>query len=213
MSTEIKMLPVRQKEIVDKIKSLGFKLKDFKFNPATNDTFVINYLPITDFYISIQSKGYVFKPAQNGILSASGEAATWDTGLKWLDYWLRALKENIEIGNPWEDIEEAKEQMHEMDFDTYEEFFSQEEQSKIEKKLDQLLLEIAKLNIDTTEIKKDIVHLNTMSGKVSKKDWVLLLMGTVTSWVFGSLLSPEHTQTIWEYVKNLFSGFKHKLIA
>lgn len=213
MSDTIKMLPVRQKVIVDKIKSLGFKLSDFKFNPATNDFFVINYLPITEYYISIHNKKYALMPAQNGILGAGGEAATWDTGLKWLDYWLRALKENIEVGNPWEDIEDAKEQMNEMDFDTYEEVFNEEEQSKIEKKLDQLLLEITKLNIDTTEIKKDIIHLNTMSGKISKKDWVLLLMGTVTSWVFGNLLSPEHTQTIWECVKNLFSGFKHKLIA
>jgi hypothetical protein len=213
MSTEVKMLPVRQKEIVDKIKSLGFKLKDFKFNPATNETFVINYLPVTDYYISIQNKRYTVKPAQNGTMLAAGEAVTWDTGLKWLDYWLRALKENIEVGNPWEDIEDAKEQMNEINFDTYEEVFNEEEQTKIEKKLDQLLLEITKLNIDTTEIKKDIVNLNTMSGKVSKKDWVLLLMGTVTSWVFSSLLSPEHTQTIWETVKTLFSGFKSKLIA
>lgn len=213
MNDTIKMLPIRQKEIVNKIKSVGFKLSDFKFNPATNDTFVINYLSIADYYISIQNKRYTLKPAQNGIMMATGDAATWDTGLKWLEYWLVGLKENVEIGNPWEDIEDAKEQMHEMNFDTYEEVFNEEEQNKIEVKLNLLLAEMHKLNINTTIIKEDIAHLNTMSGQVSKKDWVLLLMGTITSWVFSSLLSPEHTQTIWETVKTLFSGFKSKLIA
>lgn len=207
------MLPFKQNKIVEIIKSSGFKANEFNFSPIDNDSFLLKYKPNEDYHLEIKNNKHYIKPAMTGRLFAEGETPSFETALTIVEYWLKAVKENIEVGNPWEDIEDAKEQMNEMNFDSYEEVFNEEEQSKIEKKLDQLLLEITKLNIDTTEIKKDIIHLNTMSGKVSKKDWILLLMGTVTSWVFGSLLSPENTQTIWECVKNLFSGFKHKLIA
>src|SRR5690606_26856131 len=113
--------------------------------------------------------------------------------------WLKSIRENIEIGNPWEDIE--NEEMNDLNFDSYEEIFNNKEQIIIEKKLDLFLLEFEKLKIDTNIIKEDIQHLKTMSGKISKKDWILLFLGSTTSWIFASLLPPEHTHTIWNTVK------------
>ncbi len=207
------MLPIKQKQIVDIIKAGGFKTNDYIFTPIDNESFILKLKNDVDYHLTIRNKKYYIKPGQNGIMMAEGESTTWDKGLYWLEYWLKAVKENVEIGNPWEDIEDAKEQMNEMNFDSYEEIFNEEEQNKIEVKLNLLIAEIHKLNIDTTIIKEDISHLNKMSGQISKKDWILLLIGTVTSWVFSSELPLEYSQTIWGTVKTLFSGFKSKLIA
>ena len=213
MEDEIKMLPVKQKQIVDKLKIAGYNYKDFSFNAIDNESFILTYKPNEFYNITIKDKRHRIRPALGGEIETTGESANWKTTMLRLEYWLNALKENIDVGNPWEEIENAKEQMHEMNYESYEEIFDKEDQNKIELKLDLLLDKINSLNIDTTIIKEDIAHLNKMSAKVSKKDWVLLLIGTVSSWVFSNVLSPEQTQTIWEAVKGLFSGLKNKLIS
>lgn len=204
------MLPIKQKQIVDTIKAGGFTQSEFIFEAIDNESFLLKYKANEDYHLEVKNKKHYIKPAISGRLFTEGETANFEAALSRIGYWLKAVKENIEVGNPWEDI---KDKLSDIDYDSYEEVFTAEERIKIEKKLDQLLLEVSKLNIDTTEIKKDIKHLNSMSDKISKKDWFLLLMGTTTSWVVGNILSPEHTQTVWESIKNLFSSYRHNLIA
>ncbi|MCE3225471.1 MAG: hypothetical protein K0S32_22 [Bacteroidetes bacterium] len=207
------MLPIRQNQIADLIKSHGFKPTDFEFKPITNEYFNLTYKLNTNFLMTIQDKKHYIKPAQQGRWVTNGETANWETALLRVDYWLNALKENVTIKNPWEEIENTQNYMGEINFESSTEVFTSDEQKNIENKLNQLLLKIETLNVNIEIVNTDINHLNEMSGKISKKDWILLMLGTITGWLFTSLISSDQAHFVWESVKNIFSGFDSKQIA
>ncbi len=212
MSERDIMLPFRQKQIVERIKALNFNTKEFEFTPINNDEFLIKYKTNPDYHIRIKNNKHYIKPAQGGKLSANGETANFETALIRVDYWLNAVRQNLDAGNPWGEVENAKERMHDINFNSYNEVFNTEEQKLISKKLEQLFAEITLLQIDTKVIRADIEHLNSMSAKVSKKDWIVLLLGIITSWIFTGIMPPEHTSTVWESIRSIFSGFKLKFL-
>lgn len=213
MSEEIKMLPIRQQQIVDKIKSEGFSTKDFFFEPSTNDWFSMYFKPNKVYSLKIVDKRFSYCPGLYGNMNSTGLVKNWLDNLKILENWLKCLKKNLSIGNPWQEIEDFKDEMKEMNFDSYEEMFNDEDKIKIEKRLETLLTHFVDVKIDITQIKIDVEHLKNMSHKVSKKDWILLLLGNITGWIFTGLIPSEHVQSIWSYVKALFSGFKLKFLS
>lgn len=213
MTTKIIMLPIKQKQVVDKIKAAGFKPNDFIFEPKSNEEFSLTYKPIPVFVYQRMAKpntgNFGYSPASNGNLRAAFRFTGFGSLMDNIDKWFDAIKENIEIGNPWEDIENT---MDSMNFDSYEEMFSATEQEKIAETLDNMLSYFKTLEIDVSKIKDDVEHLKEMSSKISKKDWILLFLGNITGFIFTGLITTEHTSLVWEYVKNLFSGFNIKLL-
>lgn len=216
MTTEFIMLPVKQKQVVDKIKAAGFKPNDFVFEPKSNEEFSLTYKTIPVFVYQRMAKpntgNFGYSPASNGNFRAMFRFSGFGSLIENIDKWFNAIKENIEIGNPWEDIEDIKDTMDSMGFDSYEEMFTATEQEKIAEKLNNLLSYFQILKIDVSKIKDDVEHLKEMSSKISKKDWILLFLGNITGFIFTGLITTEHTSLVWEYVKNLFSGFNIKLL-
>jgi len=212
-SKEIIMLPIKQKQVVDKIKAAGFKPNDFIFEPKSNEEFSLTYKTIPVFVYQRMAKpntgNFGYSPASNGNLRAAFRFTGFGSLMDNIDKWFDAIKENIEIGNPWEDIENT---MDSMNFDSYEEMFTADDQEKIADTLDNMLSYFKTLEIDVSKIKDDVEHLKEMSSKISKKDWILLFLGNITGFIFTGLITTEHTSLVWEYVKNLFSGFNIKLL-
>lgn len=213
MTTKIIMLPIKQKQVVDKIRAAGFKPNDFVFEPKSNEEFSLIYKAIPVFVYQRMAKpntgNFGYSPASNGNLRAAFRFTGFGSLMDNIDKWFDAIKENIEIGNPWEYIENT---MDSMNFDSYEEMFSATEQEKIAETLDNMLSYFKTLEIDVSKIKDDVEHLKEMSSKISKKDWILLFLGNITGFIFTGLITTEHTSLVWEYVKNLFSGFNIKLL-
>lgn len=213
MTTKIIMLPIKQKQVVDKIRAAGFKPNDFVFEPKSNEEFSLIYKAIPVFVYQRMAKpntgNFGYSPASNGNLRAAFRFTGFGSLMDNIDKWFDAIKENIEIGNPWEDIENT---MDSMNFDSYEEMFSATEQVKIADTLDNMLSYFKTLEIDVSKIKDDVEHLKEMSSKISKKDWILLFLGNITGFIFTGLITTEHTSLVWVYVKNLFSGFNIKLL-
>jgi len=214
MANNLTMLPVRQKQIVDKIKAAGLSPKDFEFRPVSHEEFSLTYKPIPSFIIGRVSNQnlYRFDPGPGGHPSITFQFKGFNGILEYLDQWFNAIKENISIGNPWEEIEEAKETMNNAAFDSYDDVFTAEDQLLVASKLDFLIEEFKKLEIDVESIANDLDHLKVMSGRISKKDWFLLLLGNITGWIFGGVIPAEVSLSAWEHVKVLFTVFKAKYL-
>ena len=209
---ETKMLPVRQKAIVDLLKSNQLNPAHFDFVPISNDWFTIFYNRHSIFNFQFDKWKFDYCPGPNGKFKVSGEIARWEGGIAQLNSWLQSLKENILIGNPWEEIEEVKERMSAMNFDSYEEMFNEDDRNRINLKLAKLLDYFEENKITSIDIKNELKHLSEMSDKVSKKDWIMIFLGLITSWIFQDIITSDKSQNIWEFISNLFQGLNIPLL-
>lgn len=214
--SKIIMLPVRQKQVFQTIKNEGFDPFDFLFEPLTNDQFSITYRPNEEYNFS-KSKtpnqnSFVYIPGHNGALKTSFNFASFQHLLKQLTIWLSNLKENISVGNPWQEIHKLRGSLEEFNVDSYEEMFSDEESILARDTIQSFSNYLEEIKVETSLIRKDLDHLSEMISKVSRKDWLFLFLGTITSWLIGGLIPPEEMGTVWDKVKTLFAPFINKLL-
>lgn len=213
MSFDEIMLPKRQKQILDKIIELGFINKDFEFIPMTNDDFRIQYNHKSHYNYTHKDKRAIFSPGNNNQLKTTLVSKGFLDGLKYISVWLTEMKENLSIGNPWSKEPEINDFFNNDNFSPYEELLNVEEQKLLSEKLDLLLDQFEQLKIDTTQIKKDVEHIKDMSDKISKKDIMLLILGTITSSIFAGIIDQEQATSVWKLIGTFFGNFKNKLIA
>lgn len=144
------MLAIRQRKITNTIIQNGFSLDDFIFKPISNNEFNISYKPNLNFSLFFsgsksQSRGvkvnklYTMTPALNGEEKYTFTYADFDDLTSKLNTWLKALKENVEIGNPWDIFKGNTEFTEAINFDNYEEVFTEEDEIVVHNKLDLLL--------------------------------------------------------------------------
>jgi hypothetical protein len=221
MEQELKMLPVRRNLIADKIKSSGLNVNDFLFSPVSNDEFILNYKPINEFKFwqsghrvsrDTQAKLYSYTPGSNGKLNFSFEYKGFDSLLENMNGWLNAIRENIEIGNPWDSFDEIKQLFEINEFTSYEEMFTDEDQIKTSQSLDDLVRHLETQNVDIKLIKEDINHLKTMTSKISKKDWKLLFVGSVTSWILSGQITFEHIHSLADNFSHIVKSLTSYLL-
>lgn len=214
------MLAIRQREITDSIIKNGFSLDDFEFKPISNDEFSIYYKPNKIFSLRQSAKKtqgikkmnvYTMIPFVKGVYKETFDFEGFDVLKEKLEIWLNALRENVEIGNPWDIFGNNTEFSQDINFDSYEEVFTEEEEKVIHLKLDLLLGKIKKLELETSSISEDINHLKEMTNKISKKDWILLFVGMMSSWGLQTLAPSEVLDSIVGWTKELFSSFKFLL--
>jgi len=214
------MTEVQQKKITDVIKQEGLALKDFSFVPVTNDSFNLIYKLNTQFKFKY-SRGingqsiYHMCPGPEGKLNHVVQPHKFPDALKELKNWIIYLKENIEIGNPWEEMVEFKNQLFDDYFDSYQEYLNTEEVTRFNKTLDLLFKEISILNgelstlndnvmsnkIPLDVIQKDIQHLKDQGSKVSKKDLWLLFLGTIVNWG----ITADSLNKVFQFSEKLWS--------
>jgi hypothetical protein len=211
------MLAYRQKIITDKILASGIGITDFEFKPVSNDEFNIYFKPNNAFYFRqtgkksfnlIKINVYTMSPFINGEKKLDFDFEGFDKLVAKFEIWLTAIKENIDIGNPWDLFKGADWFYQEENFDNYEELFTSEEQDATHIKLDLLLKQVLELGMDNKKIEDDIKYLKEASNRVTKKDWLMMLSGVVISWGVATISAPENFQVIMGYVNSLTKSIK-----
>jgi hypothetical protein len=226
-----KMSPLKQKMVTNVIRKEGLILSDFEFNPITNDSFNLVYKPHSQYNFkhnrSINGQSiYHLCPGPNGDLNFVVQPKKFDDTLEELKKWLGYLKENIEIGNPWEEISEYQNQLFDNYFDSYEELLNSQEVIRFERALDLLFEKISSLDnkIDTLNYKfdplndkvttiqihsedmqKDMSYLKQQAGKLSKKDLWLLFLGTLFNWSLTEVVSKDSFITVLQFISQILS--------
>ncbi|NEU10100.1 hypothetical protein GZH53_17380 [Flavihumibacter sp. R14] len=213
---ETVMLRSRQKEITDLIKLKGLKLKQFDFQPVTNNFFKLTFRD-TDLYFRTDKDGFVMRPGPDKVISHSANVGGWKPNLPYLEIWLDTIVTELEIGDPWTE-DEFEHQLYEDINDEYqngEKFFSSIEVDRISKGL----LDIQNLILADTALSKthvdlvqaDIRRLEANSNKISSKDWSLLFIGIMFSWVTSGILDPEIPKLWFNKFSVYVSGLKASL--
>lgn len=197
------MLNVRQKEITDRIKSTGFKLKEFHFKATNNHFFELVFIG-TDFRFKTSMKGLFMSPGLDGGSTITANPGSWEPNLVKLEKWLSIIMLEKEIGNPWEEDED--------NFYFYSEINEGHEDGEASfteteiKNISICLAEIKQYLLSNTAltqqqlntIQSDIKRLEANSNKVSKKDWFFLLIGLLFSWVLGGILPPDQPKILFD---------------
>lgn len=211
------MLAVRQKKIADKIIQNGFNLNDFDFKPISNDEFNIFYKLNRTFCLiqsGKQKQGvfetnvYTITPFLNGELRLNFTFEGFDKLVERYETWLRALRENVDIGNPWERFSSFEWLNTTHGFDNFEELFTEEDQVQTHAKLDLILNEVKKLGIENQKIVDDVAYLKEATNRVSKKDWILMFSGVLLSWGLSSISPNDAFQAILTYAGQIMENVK-----
>lgn len=208
-----KMLPLRQKKLVEAIVGTGFSKNEFDFIPETNESFQISYKKNPQFRMKPGKEGsgqliYHLCPAEDGKINAIRKPRKFEESVAILKEWLEYLKENVEVGDPWEEFTEIKAILSRQDFDSYEEYFTEGEEEILNQKLDLLSGKLDELNVSNERIKEEIHHLKEMTNKMSRKDWTMLSMGFFVSWFLSGDIDYDFFHDLLNFVENLFSGYR-----
>lgn len=207
------MLPVKQKEITDRIQKLGFRKSEFSFTSTGEESYELSYKPNAHYNFKVDHNlNHSGVPGSKGKHQFNGRANNWLDSLSTLEAWLRYVKENVDVGNPWEEISENKERFYEESFGAYEEFLTVEEQQTLSQKLDLMLEHFGTLQLDVEKMKGDVEHIKTMSSKISKKDVMISIFGTIFSFILGGIIPAESVNAVIHYLVNLFS-IDHKFLS
>lgn len=213
MSERLTMLPVKQKEITDRIQKLGFRKSEFSFTSTGEESYELSYKPNAHYNFKVDHNlNHSGVPGSKGKHQFNGRANNWLDSLSTLEAWLRYVKENVDVGNPWEEISENKERFYEESFGAYEEFLTVEEQQTLSQKLDLMLEHFGTLQLDVEKMKGDVEHIKTMSSKISKKDVMISIFGTIFSFILGGIIPAESVNAVIHYLVNLFS-IDHKFLS
>lgn len=198
--------PVRSRQVADKIVENGFQKSEFTFTPTHEARFKLVFKPNEHFQIDFNEKGHSFaRPGPNGNMSFTREFKTWENVLDLLSEWLKILKENIEIGNPWEENNTSYQNIF---TENVEEKMSRFESDFVNEKLDIILEALSTMDISINEIKEDLDYLKNSSNKVSKKDWQIMFHGSFFGWMLSNAIPSDSSKKIWEMIMNEFNSGK-----
>lgn len=190
----------QQKSITDIVITEGLHINDFIFEPRNQVNFLLKYLPEPDYYFDC-SNNIKYCPTPGLGKEHLSKFKDIDDLFKHLRLWAKSLYEELMIGNPWGTV---KNDLENTDFSSYELLFTEKEVEMLDNKLDAILIQLKEIGVSENEIKADIEHLKESSRRISVKDWKLLLIGTVSSWVLSGLITSEHVNMIWQIIKTTF---------
>ena len=190
-----------KKQITDILVKYGFTIIDFDFKEINETHFEIRYKKMTDYFFKAERIINFCPGIGLSKITAIDRVFIFEKVLENVGLWAKLLKEELEIGNPWESI---KNDLDNTDFSSYELLFTEKEVNIIDQKLDTILIKLKEIGISDSEIEEDIKHLKESSRKISMKDWKLLLIGSISSWFLSGLISSEHVNSIWQIIKTSF---------
>lgn len=207
------MLPVKQKEITDRIQKLGFRKSEFSFTSTGEESYELSYKPNAHYNFKVDHNlNHSGVPGSKGKHQFNGRANNWLDSLSTLEAWLRYVKENVDVGDPWQEVISEQQKLNEETFGNYDETLTEEEQKVFSNKLDLMLDHFSALQLDIGKMKDDIAHLKDQSSKISKKDLLLLFIGTVSSYMMAGIIPPNMASEVWHYIIDLFS-ISHNFLA
>jgi hypothetical protein len=197
-----------KKKIADEITKAGLQIKDFEFTPTNEMFFTLVYKPEPDYSYNATIEKILYSPGSGIQKRVKTRYQTWENAMTQLQKWLLNLKTELEISDPWEEIKKLRNDINQIHFNSSQEIFTDSERASMESKIDFLLIEVKKLSLPSAQIISDIAHLKEMTNKISKKDFMLLALGTIAQWVIGNIITPEQSNSVLLLFQAiLFSAF------
>jgi hypothetical protein len=213
---ELNMTTIRKKQIADAIKSRNFALNDFDFEPMSSSNFNLIYKRDRNYKLLTDELGNVeFWPAQNGEVYYQNRKQDgiyevyndmpWSDRIDYINIWLSALNENLSINDPWAEIENIENEKINIGNNGHEQL-SEEEHDFVNEKLDIILEALKEFATDFERIKNDLEYLRKSGNKVSKKDWGLMVMGSVMGWGIDKAVPAESLHDVWNIILQNLGG-------
>lgn len=194
------MSPVKQRDIALTIYNAQFQKNDFEFDFRSNVDFTITFVNEPSYYFKTDKDSwYSYSPGREGSMKESSAKFTpWASMLEAIKSWLLYLRENVEIGDPWQIGDFQSEGIH--IGKASQDKFSVADIDFIEQKLDVILEALKEFAQDFAKIKDDLEYLKGASEKVSKKDWGLMVMGNVMGWAMGNAIPKDSVSQVWHII-------------
>lgn len=202
---DAKMSRVRRKQVADIILEKELSIEDFAFSVLGESSFELGLKNNGESRFKAMEAGQkdkylvTYTPGLYGRLSGRTITDSWHDTLKFVAYWIDAVKADEEAGDPWGFGESSgNEQIH-IGNDN-ETRFSKEDVNFIEEKLDIVLEALKEFANDMSRIKEDLEYLKSSGSRVSKKDWGLMVMGNVMGWAMSNAIPKESVGDVWKII-------------
>lgn len=202
---EVTMLPLRKTQVGNKIKENGFNPNDFDLIPFSNDWFEIRYKPFPAFFLKINNTVHELCPGQSGRLSVRGETRDWNRCLFMIEYWLKGLKENLDIDDPWASASNLG-GFAAGSFLNGTAPLTRQQQVVFEQSLELVVRRISELGQLSDQIKSDVELLVGASKVEPAKSVALMFLGAFVSWVWSGFIPSDQVPLIWQYIQELFNN-------
>ncbi len=195
-----------KKKVADEIIKAGLQIIDFEFTPTNEIYFTLVYKMEPDYSFIATFDKILYSPGSGILKRVKTRYQTWENAIIQLQKWLLNLKTELEISDPWEEIKKLRNDINQIHFNSSQEMFTDSERVSMESKIDFLLIEVKKLSLPSAQIISDIGHLKEMTHKISKKDFMLLALGTIAQWVIGNIITPEQSNSVLLLFQTILLG-------
>ena len=209
-----KLFPTQENELFDLIDSLKLNPKDFQFeNKKDGAKLIIDYRGFAFFFSiaeSTQSR-FIIKYFPDNYLSESEliNSQDWKTLISHFKAWLAKVKGQVQVPDKWKLLSQAQ-----SDFQFIEvplgDHFSVEEYNMVTTKIDIFKESLKEINLTQEQYKSlsaSIEELKESAKSISKKDWLLLFVGTIVTQSVALSITPENISSIWSIFKTVFTQY------
>jgi hypothetical protein len=141
-----------------------------------------------------------------------GTGLSWDYHLAMIREWLKNLKREISVVDPWAELAGlgSPTASNLVDPDAR---FAPDEIRIIHAQLDSIAAELERLEIGSSSereaVRKSFDHLKGATERVGKKDWYLMFIGAVGTMVMEKIIASDTARSILGLVGNAF----HKVLG
>lgn len=215
---DLLLLKSQKNEILIAIKKIGLNPENFNWGISVsrfNTNVRVSRLDYknTNFYFvfdTYQESHYgKFSPGSSETVNTVSPGS-WDLQMEYVEGWLNYLKREVEEPDLWELLSEEKDlNIFVSDDIVVSESIQIDDHDRIENNLNELkeyLLKFGEVNVSNQKIIMErLEYLNESSKRVNKKDWTLMLGGTLLSIIVGILRNPVVIREFITLANKLFS--------
>jgi len=210
---ELQDLLVTQKDSLFKILAQnGFNPKDFAWEKQDGIPTLVYRLDnyFCSFYISVNpySRRVVYSPGKSLFKEDyHGRLDIWQSYEEAFKQWITNLKRESNAEFLWEKINDISMKIRK---DITDEEFTPSEKEIIFQKFERIKSEIKDAGFKNDEyikIENQLDHLLELTEKLSKRDWLGILIGSFASLILTLTLTPENVNTIWNIIKFHFENW------
>jgi hypothetical protein len=192
----------QRNQIFEAIQAAGLDPGEFNLNDSETEVTIKHKWSMSCFIVKRESAYYVGQ-------SLVGDGAVWPTGpsswqtlLPRISRWLEEVKQDLNTPDLWAELQrDAKLLGAGSSMVTENTPFTADEQREIAERLKSLgeyvsvMHSLSKAQIQTLEEKLD--YLIDASTRLGRKDWLIVFIGAILSYVFGAAILPESAHTIF----------------
>jgi hypothetical protein len=185
-----------------------FNPKDFDVEYTRDGYPVVNY-KYDNYYAAFVISEDVFSrylyisPGKELAKESIDDLPNWEAYERGFSKWLVYLKRELNAGFYWDNISESQVKLKE-GIEDLDQPMSEIELELIQVKFENIKKDLTKLQLSEDQLKSietKLDHLEGMAKKLSRKDWLNLIIGTLGTHLISLSLPPETISEIWQVVR------------